>query len=134
MKIIIVLFFVFLTCMLPFRYAHADNNVVELIVTPFFAALQSGDLNTIQSYVSGDMQQKMTGAFEQDKNYGTFLKQRYDGAIFNPAILEQGENRMIVSVETIFQEKGRSTFNLIVQQNSTGIWQIIDQYSPPGKN
>ncbi len=134
MKKNILLGFIFLTLMMPFRLSHANSSVVDSTVVPFCTALQSGDLNVIKPYVGGDMYQKMMGAFEQNKNYGAFLKQRYDGAIFHPTVIEQSENEMLVSVEVEFQEKGISVFELLVQKNKTGTWQIMNQQTSTRRN
>ncbi len=120
--------FIFIALMLPLGLSHAENGVVDSTVTPFFTALQSGDINDIKSFIGGDMYQKMMTAFEQDKEYGEFLKQRYDGAMFYPTVIKQWENEMIVRVEVEFQGKGHSIFDLLVKKDTTAIWQITDQY------
>lgn len=120
--------FIFIALMLPSGHLHADGAVVDSTVIPFFTALQSGDINVIKSFIGGDMYQKMITAFEQDKEYGEFLKQRYDGAIFYPTVIKQWEGKMIVRVEVEFQGKEHSTFDLLVKKDTTATWQIIDQF------
>jgi len=134
MKKNILLGFIFLAFMMPFRLSHANSSVIDSTVVPFFTALQSGDLHVIKPYVGGDMYQKMMGAYEQNKDYGAFLKQRYDGAIFHPTVIEQSENEMIVNVEVEFREKGISVFELLVQKDKSGTWQIINQQTSTRRN
>lgn len=125
--------FIVLACTVPFNQSFADDGVLDLTVEPFFTALQAGDLEGLKASVGGILYQDITAAFEQNKDYGTFLRQRYDKATFNPTVLQQDEFKMVVSVEVDFNGQGTSVFELLVQKDSTGNWRIVDQYSPAGK-
>ena len=132
-KQLTTLCFIILVFTGPLDQCFADDGVLSITVEPFFIALQSGDIEVLKSYVGGILYQNITEASEQNKDYGTFLKQRYDNAIFYPTIIQQDEKIMVVSVNVDFHGKGTSVFELLVQKDSSGNWRIVNQYSPTRK-
>lgn len=132
-KNITILCFIILVFTAPLNKSHADDSVLDMTIEPFFNALKAGDIEVLKAYAGGILYQNITEASEQNKDYDSFLRQRYAKAIFHPNIVQQDTNKMVVSVNVDFQGKGTSVFELIVQKNSMGIWDIVEQYSPTGK-
>ncbi len=129
-KFITTVGFIVLALLASFHQSFADDTVFETTVQPFFAALKAGDVDVLKSHVGGTLYQNITEASGQDEDYGKFLRSRYAGATFHPTVLQEDENKIIVSVNVDFAEEGTSVFELLVEKNSGGSWRIIDQYSP----
>lgn len=130
-KYILTLYVIVLAFTILFNnQVFANDHVLDTTVEPFFTALKSGDAETIKLYVGGVLYQNITEAFERNNDYGTFIRKRYDGAVFHPSVIEEDDNKMVVSVDVEFPGKGISAFELLVKKDKTDTWRIIDQYSP----
>ncbi len=129
-KYIITVCFTVVTLLASFDHSFADDAVLETTVKPFFAALEAGDVDVLKSYVGGILYQNITEASGQDEDYGKFLRSRYARATFHPTVLQEEENKIIVSVNVDFAEEGTSVFELLVEKNIAGSWRIVDQYTP----
>lgn len=134
MKKICVLFLVVFVLMVPVNRLQASDDVIDSAVDPFFAALQSGDVESIRLYVGGSLSQKLESAFAKNAEYGTFLRQHYAGAIFHPTVIEQSGDGVVVRVGVDLDKKRTSNFELLVQKDSAGSWRIVDQHSLLKKN
>ncbi len=132
-KCIRALGFTLLLLIVSLNQSSADQSVIESTVQPFLAALKAGDIPAITSYVSGSLSQNIADASRQNEDYGAFLRERYANATFSPAIIQQEEQKAVVSVNVDFAGEGASVFELLLEKESAGSWRIIDQYSPSTK-
>lgn len=128
-KYITTLCFIVLVFIVPFNQSLANENLLDATLDTFFTALQTGDIEMLKSCIGGVLYQEITKTTNQSKDYGVFLRQRYDGAIFSLTVKQQDENKMVARVNVDFQGQGTSVFELLVQKDSAGNWRIIDQYS-----
>ena len=125
-KIIAILFL--LIMFFPVGFLLAEESVLNGTVTPFLKSLQTGKISSITRYVSGQLKQNMELAFKKNRDYGNFLRGRYDGATFTATTLQQGNKQEIVQVDVIYSGGQTSTFELLVQQDSDGRWHVTEQY------
>lgn len=100
------------------------------MVRLYFEAVKVGDVDTIQSYLGGKILKKRKILLEENTEYPNFLRDRFGAAEFliRPSSNEQSEaNGELVNVQIIFSDGSSFSTELVVEQDTSGEWKIIEQ-------
>ena len=95
------------------------------VVTAYFYAMKSGDVVTMKSYLDGKLLKKRKILLEKNTSYPDFLRNLYE-----KGDIQVGEaNDGVVKVMIHFPDGNMQVHQLVVNQNSSGQWKIVDEIS-----
>ncbi len=98
------------------------------IVTQYFAAMQNGEVELIKSYLGGRLLNKRIALLENNKQYGSFLRNLYEDAEFivSDTAKDVYNNETIVDFRIVYPNGTFNSGSLLIKRGSTGQWKIVD--------
>ena len=93
------------------------------VVTAYFEAMKTGDIETMKSHMAGKLYQNRKVLLEKNKKYPEFLIGFYEGAELEVIEIQDG----IVRIQIHFPNGSIKYHNLVLREDSAGIWKIVDE-------
>ena len=95
------------------------------VVNAYFQAMKNGDVVTMKSYLGGKLYEKRRILLEQNANYPKFLRNHFESGDVQVGEVKDG----IVKVMIQFPDGSRQSHQMVVEQDSSGQWKIVDEIS-----
>lgn len=105
------------------------SDLQDTMFLPLFAALQSGDLLAIKTYMHDSMYQRYRVLIEQNSEYGQYLRDYYEGATFELLEVSGASGAYVGTVSISWPDGNKAVFDLIVSDDNSGR-QTISAPSP----
>ena len=101
------------------------------IVTKYFQALQEGNVRVVKNLISGNLYNKRRVLLEENQAYGDFLKEIYMDAHIQIIDVIEKDKIANVTVEIEFHDGNRSLATLLLKQDKSQNWKVIDEIIIP---
>lgn len=98
-------------------------------VVQFFEASRNGDTETIKRLIAGSFYDQRKVLLEQNKQYGEFLRTRYQGTeIWTGNVRMKGDGTVgVVDVRILFPGGDVDTEKFLLKKGDDGAWKIVGQ-------
>ena len=95
------------------------------VVMAYYQAMKNGDVLAMKSYMGGKLYEKRKILLEQNANYPEFLRNHYERGDIQVGEVHNG----VVKVMVQFPDGNINAHQLVVEQDSSGQWKIVDEIS-----
>jgi len=102
-------------------------EIQDIVIFPFFKALENGDVNEIRQYLSADMYNEYRTLLEENKEYPQFLRNYYRGAKFSMIDASEVDGEVEVDIIIEFPNGSQSINKLRVSKEMGGDKTIRDK-------
>jgi len=102
-------------------------------VNNYLEALKSGQTEVLIATLGGKLYDNRIGLLKKNKGYPEFLKNYYRDAEFTVLKIRPFDKNLhprkkLVDIEVRFNTGGMSTLTLVVEQNESDAWKIVDEF------
>ena len=109
------------------QLSNQEIYEIDATCTRYSTALKCGNIDEIKRHISGDMYRRSKTLLEENKQYGDFLRNFYQGAEFRTGDIEMADDGVIVSLIVLFPTGHESTNKLILRKDRLGTWRIVKE-------
>lgn len=107
---------------------HAEEPLVQETVLPFLQALQTGDVQKLESLLAGKMLRDNQVLLQKNKGYPEFLRNQYKGAVFQVTQVNKGQDEFLVSINVSYPDGNNDSIRIRLKQiDNSGSWRIVEQ-------
>lgn len=114
------------------------NRIVTEAIMPYFLALQTGDVQSLERYIGGKLEETLGKLLRQNPGYSGFLQERYGDTSLrdtikilrerNPTGSQVDESRKMIAIIPIKSPKlGQTNLIIEIEKNAENLWKIVDQ-------
>ena len=93
--------------------ANIANDQITQVLYSLFDALKTGDIKTLKHLFAGEMHARNKTLLEQNAGYPQFLRDLYQGALFEIKEISPDDKGYIASFTTFFSNGSKSITHLI---------------------
>lgn len=104
-----------------------SGDPINGTVLPFFDALGAGDVQRIETYLTGDFAKAMSPILRDNQAYPDTLRDQYEGSRVQIGDITGSEFRLFVEVLVSFNDGKSSTVLLTLIKQEDDTWKIVDQ-------
>ena len=116
------------------------GRVAEEVAIPYVTALQTGDVQTLESLIDGKLAITLGSLLRDNKEYPNFLRESFgqNRLLDTKSVLEQkivesfvalsnGQGVGTLTVEMEQSDNNRLNLQLSFEKDKTGAWKVVDQ-------
>jgi hypothetical protein len=128
MKIISATFFFYLVLIPLFIVAaEIETDSPIIAVEKFIAASRNGDVEFLETLITGPYYEKRKSLLEDNKGYAEFLRKNFENILLEIKQVRFQNNYAIVQIEKSKQNDHIIDFELILVKDEMGMWKVFDE-------
>jgi hypothetical protein len=107
--------------------AEIETDSPIIAVEKFIVASRNGDLEFLETLITGPYYEKRKSLLEDNKGYAEFLRKNFENILLEIKQVRFHNNYAIVQIKKSTQNSHIIDFELILVKDEMGMWKVFDE-------